>query len=174
MKAINSTPVTKYYDLQTDRLTLTPFAPAMLLELHRIFADADVRRYLMDDKVVPLEWVADAIATSQKSFAESNYGLWAIYQKDTEPIIGFCGYWYFGQLSYPLQLIYGLLPDYWGAGLATETAQSMIKYGFEQAGFFEIVAAADIPNSASFAVMKRLGMNYWKTEDAIDYYKLAR
>ena len=54
----------KCHNLQTDRLTLTPFAPAMLWELRRIFTDADVRRYLMDDKVVPLEWVADAIATS--------------------------------------------------------------------------------------------------------------
>ena len=128
----------------------------------------------MDDKVIEQEWVADAIATSQKTFAEFNYGLWALQAAPAQPLIGFGGYWYFEQLSYPLQLIYSLLPAYWGQGLATEAAQAMIEYGFEQAGFREIVAAADVPNLASFAVMKRLGMRYWKREEAIDYFKLSR
>ena len=36
----------------------------------------------------------------------------------------------------------------------------------------EIVVAADAPNTASFGVMQRLGMSYWKTEEGIPYYRL--
>jgi len=160
--------------MQTERLTMRPVTTDMLPELHQLFIDPLVRRFLLDDEVVAYEWTANVILTSQESFEKNSYGLWALQQKNAQPLIGFCGYWRFDQLSYPLQLIYGLLPAYWGKGWATEAAQAMIAYGFEQVGFSEIVSAADIPNSASFKVMERLGMRYWKREDVIDYYKLER
>ena len=153
---------------------MQPVLPELLLELHQLFLDPLVRRYLLDDEVVAYEWTANVIATSQASFEKNNYGLWGLQQKNTRPLIGFCGYWRFDQLSYPLQLLYGLLPAYWGQGLATEAAQAMIAYGFDQVGFSQIVAAADLPNTASFQMMKRVGMRYWKREDLIEYYSLER
>lgn len=154
--------------LQTDRLTLTPVEPSMLAELHHLFTNASVRRYLMDDKIVEPDWVEDVIATSRRQFGETNYGLWAVRQMGRPAIVGICGYAVFGQL----QLLYALLPTYCGRGFAAEAARAVVDYGFEEAGMTEIVAAADAPNIASFGVMKRLGMAYWKTEDDSLYYRL--
>lgn len=104
-------------------------------------------------------------------FQNLGYGLWAVRETDQRPIIGFCGYWRFEFLTPPLQLIYGLLPSWWGLGLATEAARAMIDYGFQTVGFTEIVAATDAPNRESVRVMERLGMIYWKTDDTTIFYR---
>lgn len=159
------------FTLQTDRLTLTPFASADLPELHGLFTDPDVRRYLMDDMVVEEDWMADVIDRSIVMFQDLNYGLWAARETGQRPIIGFCGYWRFEHLKHPLQLMYGLLPGFWGKGLATEAARTMIDYGFQTVGFTEIIAATDVPNRASVRVMERLGMTHLETADATVYYR---
>ena len=155
---------------QTDRLTLIPVQPAMLTELHSLFTDASVRRYLLDDALVEPDWVTGVITASQNQFADNNYGLWAVYLTGQTPIIGVCGYIVLAEL----QLIYALLPAYWGQGYATEASRVVVDYGFQKAGMAEIIAAADEPNLNSFGVMQRLGMTYWKTEDGIAYYRLQR
>lgn len=158
--------------LQTNRLTLTPFAKADLAKLHTLFTDSDVRRYLLDKRIVEETWTAAVIEGSLAMFQDQGYGLWAIRQTDQRPIIGFCGYWRFEHLKYPLQLIYGLLPTWWGQGLATEAACAMLSYGFETVGFTGIIAATDLPNQASVRAMNRLGMSHLETDEATVYYRL--
>ncbi|TDH20701.1 N-acetyltransferase [Segetibacter sp. 3557_3] len=160
--------------IQTTRLHLVPFTPAMFDELYHLFTHPSVRQYLLDDTIVQPEWVHDAILTSQRSFEDHGYGLWAIHMRAQNSIIGFCGFWRFEHLAYPLQLNYGLLPEFWNIGLATEASKAVIEYGFEQLDFSEIVAAADVPNKASFRVMERLGMRHWMDDGGITYFKLNR
>lgn len=162
------------FTLQTDRLTLTPFADKDLPQLHALFTDPDVRRYLLDDLIVEETWTADVVDKSATMFRDLGYGLWAVRETRQRPIIGFCGYWRFEHLPHPLQLIYGLLPTWWGRGLATEAARTMLNYGFETVGFTEIIAATDVPNQASVRVMERLGMAHLKTADATVYYRLLK
>lgn len=156
------------YGLTTPRLALRPVEPAMRSELHRLFTDPDVRRYLMDDTVVGIDWVDETIAASQRQFAEAGHGLWAVYQAGQPGFIGACGYVVMAQL----ELIYALLPGHWGQGLATEAARAVVDHGFQNVGLTEIVAATDAPNTASFGVMERLGMRPWKTKDGLAYYRL--
>jgi ribosomal-protein-alanine N-acetyltransferase len=96
---------------------------------------------------------------------------------NTQLIIGFCGYWSFFEPP-QIQLIYGLSAQYWSRGLATEMARAAIDYGFQECGFKVIYASADVPNKASIAVMKRLGMTYQKQEmingKEIIFYQLNR
>lgn len=154
--------------LQTARLTLTPIEPGMLAELHALFINPSVRRYLLDDQCVTNQWTADIVATSQRQFGEAGYGLWAIRRAGYRPIIGVCGYAVFDQL----QLLYALLPEYWGQGFATEAARAVVDYSFTAAGMTAIVAAADLLNTASFGVMERLGMTYQQSKDGMIYYQL--
>lgn len=159
------------FTLQTNRLTLTPFAQADLPELHALFTNPDVRRYLLDDLIVEWDWTVDVVEKSATMFRDLGYGLWAVRETGQRPIIGFCGYWRFEHLPHPLQLIYGLLPAWWGGGLATEAARTVMDYGFQTIGFTGIIAATDPPNQASVRVMERLGMVHLKTADATVYYR---
>lgn len=162
------------FTLHTKRLTLTPFAGADLPELHALFTNPDVRRYLMDDLIVEEDWTVDVVGRSTTMFHDLNYGLWAVRETGQQPIIGFCGYWRFEQLTPSLQLIYGLLPAWWGRGLATEAARTVMDYGFQAIGFTEIIAATDVPNRASVRVMERLNMVHLKTTDATLYYQTLK
>ena len=163
--------------IETARLRLRPFAPADLDDLHRLFTAPGVRRYLLDDQVMPREWVAEEIASSAERFATNGGGLWSLFPKGEEKLIGACGYRFFHDPP-ELQLLYALAPTHWGTGLATEAARAMIRYGFEQLGLDRIVAATDPPNAASVRVMERCGLTYDKraTAGGLDtiFYSLGR
>ena len=150
--------------LETDRLILLPVKGEECEPLHTIFIVPEVRRYLLDDEVVPEEWVEQEIERSEALFAELRCGLWTIREKAAMEIAGFVGFRYFFDPP-ELQLVYGLHPSYWGAGLATEAAQAVIRYVFVQLGFDQVVAATDIPNEASIRVMRALGMVFDRQTD---------
>jgi len=144
--------------ITTARLTLRPFGGEDVGELYRLFTDANVRRHLLDDVVVSREWVADEIASSQARFAESGDGLWTLTDHAREGIVGFVGFRpFFDPPEH--QLLYGLLPSHWGRGYATEAAAAAIDYAFGVLGQEEVRAASDAPNTASIAVLTRLGMH---------------
>ncbi|MDI2586700.1 GNAT family protein [Psychrobacillus sp. NEAU-3TGS] len=49
-------------------------------------------------------------------------------------------------------------PDYWGKGLATETAKVLVDFGFEQLNLHRIFATCDPRNIASAKVLEKTGM----------------
>ena len=59
-----------------------------------------------------------------------------------------------------LELTYLLHPDLWGLGLATRMSHAAMMRAFEAGRVSTIWAGADVPNAASIAVMKRLGMRF--------------
>jgi ribosomal-protein-alanine N-acetyltransferase len=154
-------------------------------ELHRVFLDREVRRYLLDDQEMPRAFTEQVIEDSSASFAERGAGIWALRERrlgrgdqasspaedvarlnavepqrgaaEERPIVGFVG---FREFFTPpeLQLLYGLLPGAWGRGYATEASHGVIDYAFADLGFAEVIAATDPPNVASLGVMRRLGL----------------
>ena len=150
-------------EIATARLRLRPLTPPDLDALHRLLIQPGVRRYLLDDEVIPRGRAQSFIDMSIASFDAHGYGLWGATVKDSEALIGFCGFWRFHDPP-RLELLYGLGDDAGGRGLATEMAVAMIRHGFDALGFTRIEASTDPPNTASVAVMERAGMTFWKRE----------
>ena len=163
--------------VETERLELKPIAEGDLDELVALFREPGVRRYLLDDKEVEREWVEEVIATSRQRFADGSCGVWAARCRGGERIVGFSGYREFFEPP-QLQLLYGLHPDLWGRGLASEMARTMIDLGFSRFALEEVVAATDDPNRASLRVMEKVGLRPWKrTGEGLrgtSYYRLLR
>lgn len=168
-------------NLETTRLWLWPFTLADANDLHQLWTEPAVRKYLWDDQIISRDTVVEVIQASEKSFAEYGFGFWTISDKSKSATIGFCGLRHFledGGETTEVEVLYGLSPSYWGKGLSTEAAQQVMRYGFEQAGLEAIYAGADPPNQASFRVMVRLGMKFLRSTtvgglEAI-YYTLHR
>jgi ribosomal-protein-alanine N-acetyltransferase len=163
--------------LETPRLQLRPIGPDDLEVLHRLWTDPDVRRFLWDDIVIPVDRVVTEIDRSIASFYIDKFGLWAVSQRDDADVIGFCGLRRFGGGT-DVELLYGLYPRYWHQGLATEASRAVLHYGFAQFALERIYAGSDPPNAASQQVMQRLGMTYSKRLkinglDA-DYFAITR
>ena len=163
--------------LRTSRLDLAPVAASDAAALLHVFHDADVRRYLLDGRVVPARWVAAEIQASQRRFGSGSVGLWSVRRRDHRLLIGFVGFREFFEPP-ELQLLYGLLPAAWGQGLATEAAAAACRFAFDALGWAEIRAATDTPNTASTAVLGRLGFALDRTTDdgehGTSFYVLVR
>ncbi len=144
--------------IRSERMMIRPVSERDAELLLAVFRDPAVRRYLLDDAVVSLEWVQNEIVSSDERFASSGAGLFTIRLIGTTDVIGFVGFRdFFGPPR--LQLLYGLLPEYWGRGLATEAAKQVCDYAFGELNFARIEAAMDVPNERSIAVAERLGMS---------------
>ena len=79
----------------------------------------------------------------------------------SDMLIGFAGLREFGE-DCEVELLYGLLPEFWHQGYATEASRAVLQHGFQVCGLTKIYAGADPPNEASFRVMKNLGMVFAK------------
>ena len=136
-----------------------------------------MRRYLLDDVIVTQDWVVEEIQSSKARFGGGTLGLWAVRTSDGSEIIGFVGFRPFFDPP-ELQLLYGLFPDCWGQGLATECAGAACDCAFNVLGFEAVRAATDLPNTASLAVLRRLGMSLDRTTDEGDagtaFYSIDR
>jgi ribosomal-protein-alanine N-acetyltransferase len=150
--------------LKTQQLVLRPILESELSTLHTIFTDSYVRKYLCDDQVFSLQQVEEMLKQSIKHFEEEKFGLWFIKINGESEVIGFVGLWYFFDEEQP-QLIYALLPKALKKGYATEAANKIIEYCFDELGYEYLVASCDQANIESQKVAKRLGMR--KMEEKI-------
>ena len=143
------------FELETPRMRLRPFRPEDVPALHALWTDADVRRFLWDDEIIPLEQTAAIIDESERLFGTERRGLWGAWMRTDDALCGFGGFWTFRDPP-ELELLYGLGRAYWGQGLATELATAIVEYGIEQLHMREIRASTDPPNDASVRVLERL------------------
>jgi len=145
------------HEIETARLRLRPLAKADVDELHALWSSHEVRRHLWDNEVITRQWTASLVAESLSLFTAHGYGLWGARLHEREELVGFGGFWDF-HTPPKLELLYGIAPKHWNRGLATEFAQALIRYGFEQLEFSEVWASTDAPNVASASVLKKAGL----------------
>ena len=147
--------------LRTERLRLQPFTAAEADELHALWIQPEVRRYLWDDEIIPSAQTAEIVQRSEELFAAEGLGLWSIRRETGSPLLGFGGYWHFRDPP-ELELILGLAPSCWRQGFATEVGVALLRFGFDALGFQQIRGSTDAPNERSIRLMERLGMTYEK------------
>ena len=88
---------------------------------------------------------------------------WVVERKDDSAILGFCGLKRCNQQGGPIGEIevgWRLREDAWGKGYAREAASASLRLAFENHGALQVVALTVRPNTASWGLMKRLGMDH--------------
>lgn len=162
--------------LTTPRLVLRPFTAGDLDAAHALWTAPPLRRYLWNDVVVGRDVAAGVLRASADDFARRGFGLWRVHDRATGALIGFCGCRRSGGPE--PELIYGLRPEWWGRGLASEAGSAVLDHVFFTAGHDAVIAASDPPNAASRRVMEKLGMSFERraTLNGLDtvFYRLAR
>lgn len=152
-------------ELRTPRLTMRPVLPRDTGVMHEIWTDPQVRRFLWDDLVIPMTTAEAVTAASATDFAAHRYGLWSLTGRGAEPALaGFCGLRSAGVGPHP-ELLFGLLPAFWGQGLALEAAREVLAYAFGTLGLPRIIAATDAPNERSARTLTRLGLHLERRAD---------
>lgn len=152
--------------MQSERLKLKPISPEDVAALHALWNEPDVRRHLWENDELSLEDVQAIVERSQEMHASSSGGLWRVESRENDSegeLIGFGGFWNFGEEAesgdkQSLQILFGLAPQHWGMGLATELARCLIEYGFDTLGMERIRGATESSNVSSQRVMEKAGM----------------
>jgi RimJ/RimL family protein N-acetyltransferase len=153
--------------VETARLVLRPVHSLEAAELHALFMNEAVCRYLTDGVAMSREWVEGVIRDSKTSFTERDLGLWSVREHGATPIIGLTGFRDFYEPPV-FELLYALQPLHWRCGFATEMARAAIDYAFMHTWLTEVRASTDEPNQASIRVMERLGMRSHGCTSTVD------
>lgn len=158
---------------ETERLILRPFTMEDVDASYLMNLDADVSRYTMDGGVVSREEIARRIRDHVLGdYVKHGYGRLAVIHKQDDRFIGFSGLKFLDD-EQEVDLGYRLLPDYWGQGLATESCEPLIPWGFQQLGLTRIIAEAHRDNAASIRVMEKLGFRF-ESESLLDGHAIVR
>ena len=143
--------------IETNRLRLRMFKPEDLDDLADLFADPDVTRYVGNGRPGTREDARLALESILKHWKNHGFGRWVATDRETGKFVGFGG---LRSLFDTPEVVYHLLQQCWGQGLATELAKAALRYGFEEHHFDRIVAIAKPENAASIHVMEKVGMRY--------------
>lgn len=149
--------------LRTTRLTLEPVDEQALDELHRLWADPQVRRYLFDDQPVTRQ-LAAAVLEDCLTGSAKGHGLWLVRLSGAPLVVGCAGLLpttvaaqFEPQLRGLLEPLAALHPSSWHQGYATEALAALRDYAFARLGVAELAAVHDVPNEASGRMLQRLG-----------------
>jgi RimJ/RimL family protein N-acetyltransferase len=145
------------FQLSTARLKLWPCTLDDVDALHALWREPAVRRYLLDGRILNRREVEDFVTGFLRAQEERGFCLWLFESHDDTTLIGFVALKEIAETS-EVELYYGLAPESFGQGLATEAARAVLRYGFEVLGLERIWARTDPPNTASMRVARRLGM----------------
>ncbi len=145
--------------------------------LHSLWTDEQVRRFLWDGVVIPLDRTREIVEKSCTLFDEYGFGIWGIREHGSHELLGFAGYWHF-RTPTSLELLFGMSSRHRNRGIATEASRSLIRYAFKDLGFREVDASTDIANAPSIRVLEKLGMLLQRREvvDGLDtvFYRVSR
>ena len=149
--------------LETQRLLLRRLTLDDLDALFALYRDPEIRKYFpegtltYDETKEELEWFLNGHPRYPQ------LGLWATILKETGQFIGRCGLLpctIDGRQE--VEVAYLLAKEVWGQGLATEAAQAIVHYAFEQLGYARLICLIDRDHAASIRVATKIGMTFEK------------
>lgn len=169
--------------LQTERLVIRPFVEQDLGGIHRILdielADAETGSApltTLEERARWLHWTITSYDQLARLY-QPPYGDRAVVLRDTDQLIGACGYTPAlnafeqipsfagtstgvpaGRYSAEVGLYYAIDPAHQGRGYASEAAQALVDYAFRVMRLRRIVATTTYDNAGSIGVMRKLAM----------------
>jgi ribosomal-protein-alanine N-acetyltransferase len=164
-------------ELDTPRLKLTMLDESDADSIFKLFSDNSVIEYYDLEAFTDLSQAIKIIRFFQARFNE-NLGIrWAIRLKETNKLIGTCGFNAWNPAMKNAVIGYDLLPDFWGKGYTTEAVHRIIKVAFSgelACGELNRIQGDTVPgNSASESVLCKVGFKeeglrrqsgYWKNK----------
>lgn len=149
--------------LETARLVLRHQVIEDLDDLWKLYQNPNITRYIPDaprsreEAQEELEWHMHGHPRHPE------LGLWATILKENGKFIGRCGLlpWEVDGV-HEVEVAYTIAEEYWGQGLASEAAQEILKYGFENLKLSRLVSLIEPENVGSQKVAEKMGMKLEK------------
>ncbi len=158
--------------IETERLLIRPFKMEDIDPSYAMNLDAEVSRYTADGGVVSKKEIERRIVENVfGDYEKHGFGRLAVELKGENKFIGFTGLKYLEDMN-EVDLGYRFMKEYWGKGIATESARACVNLGFETIGLSKIIAMVLPENRGSIRVIEKLNFEYEK--DIIEDNQLAK
>jgi [ribosomal protein S5]-alanine N-acetyltransferase len=178
-KAINAVDLRKPESLPHDCLARMLHCNMIITETHRLLlrhfhiVDGDAMdRVFGDPQVMKFgrgtqspEWVRGWLRGCLEDYHQTwGFGLWAVVEKGSREVIGFCGLSRFDDVGgHPeTEIGYRLARTHWGRGYATEAACAVRDYAFNTLCLPRLISIIDPTNTASIRVAEKVGLKFEK------------
>ncbi len=100
------------------------------------------------------------LAVMEGKYEAGEPASWGIVLKETDRVIGTCGFEAYSEVDDCAAIGYVIAPEYWGKGLMSKVVAEVIHFGFEVIGLNRIEATCDVDNIGSAKVMEKNGMKF--------------
>jgi RimJ/RimL family protein N-acetyltransferase len=152
--------------METKRLILRPFTLDDAEAWLPLVSLPEIIRYTGDTPATSVAQARELLRTRPlRDYAVHGYGRLAVVEKSSGRLVGFSGFKYVDDLQ-DVDIGYRFLPDCWGKGYATESAEALMEQGRRLHGFRRIVGTVHPDNPASGRVLEKLGLRYERLLDA--------
>jgi ribosomal-protein-alanine N-acetyltransferase len=163
--------------LETNRLRLDKLAIEDSNSLFDLFSDKSVVEYYDLEVFTELSQASNLIEFFNSRFRDNSGIRWAIRLKETDQLIGTCGFNTWSPKMKNAVIGYDLLPKFWGNGYTTEAVNKIVQsafYGELPCGELNRIQGDTVPgNSASESLLLKVGFKeegirrqsgYWKNQ----------
>lgn len=149
--------------LETERLILRPYAPDDRAAFVALFTDAEVMRHVDRGVLTEDEAVALFGRVFTHVYPAHTFDVWGIFEKEGGAYAGHAELKPRRDSSAregDLEVVYLLGRDFWGRGLATELALTVVAHALSANAAARVCATVAPENAASIRVLEKIGMNY--------------
>jgi ribosomal-protein-alanine N-acetyltransferase len=143
----------------TARCTLRLLRPADAVPLQRLYGDPEAMRYVGSDGLPRTpEQTAAGVGRLIDHQRAHGFSLWAVVESASGEVIGVAGLVLVELVGPEVEVVYELVRDRWGIGIATEVGRACLEVAFGELGLERVVALSYPENPASVRVMQKIGM----------------
>lgn len=147
---------------ETKSLLLVPFSIEYTNKIFELHSNPEVHQYLKHNMIQEKHEAIQIIEGVLKQYQQFNTGRYIVLTKDSMDFVGWCGIKFNtetinGHSDY-YDIGYRFLPQFWGKGIASESAKFFVEYAYDELKINSIYATADCNNMASIRVLEKCGL----------------
>lgn len=146
--------------LETERLILRKVEITDALGIFDYFSRDEVTKFYDVETLTDEEQAVDLVHGLSFRYRTRTQIRWGITSKESNAIIGSCGFHGIEQEHLKAEVGYELHPSHWGTGIMTEALHKVIDYGFNQLELNRIEAFYHPSNLASQKVLEKNEFKY--------------
>jgi RimJ/RimL family protein N-acetyltransferase len=151
----------------TARLAARRLSYTDIDSLVAVYGDVDAMRWVGDGRAITRAECEEWVRVTLANYAERGYGMFALEDRATGSVIGFCGIVHPGGRT-EAEIKYALRRSHWGRGLATEAVLGLLEYGARCLGLSRIMATTAPANVASHRVLLKSGLERGEPREDAD------
>ncbi len=146
--------------LCTERLILRAMHPMDAEDMFDYASRSEVTRYLLWREHEDITFTRDYLNYIGRRYALGDFYDWAIVDKESQKMIGTCGFTRIDIANNAAEIGYVLNPDFHRKGFGSEAVKRILEFGFCELSLNRMEARFMQGNEASLALMRSVGMTF--------------